>query len=68
MLELCPNKSIHKFKEDPLKLLKKLVSIGYNVFDDETAEDGALTVSELSLLLHGIKGENCKHIFIARST
>ena len=68
LLELCPNKSIHKFKEDPLKLLKKLVSIGYNVFDDETAEDGALTVSELSLLLHGIKGENCKHIFIARST
>ena len=67
LLELCPQRSIKKFGEDPLALLKKLVSIGYNIFDDETAEDGALTVSELSILLHGIKGSACKHIFIARA-
>lgn len=67
LLELCPQRSIKNFGEDPLALLKKLVSIGYNIFDDKTAEDGALTVSELSLLLHGIKGKACKHIFIARA-
>lgn len=68
LLELCPTKSMSKFNEDPLTLLTKLISIGYNIFDDETAEDGALTKPELSLLLHGIKKGECKHIFIARAS
>ena len=65
LLELCPQKAA-KQGYKPLEFLQTLQGYGYNIFDDTTAEDGALTKEELGVLLHGI-GKGCKSIFIARA-
>ena len=65
LLELCPQKAT-KAGLKPLKTLREIQGYGYNIFDDATAEDGALTGPELVVLLHGI-GAGCKNIFIARA-
>ena len=54
LLELCPQKA-KRAGWEPLKTLREIQNYGYNVFDDSTAEDGALTGPELLVLLHELE-------------